>query len=236
MGSKKTRNAKRLTKLQVRELIESEGKLHEEFTRSFEGLYFDRDRPQVYELSDDRFLYVFDPQGYVVPGRGYILSKEDLLRTLRWVHKVNEDYANNRGSSVNHWWYYSKHKAQLVNRIRELIDELVECLELSIEQLDFSYKSLDIISSKSKEYGLEKVQADLYDNLVGYVGEALRRRVKGEWIVSSDCSDHEFPAVCAKQYLLMPINVVFKELDGDEPMNLRKETANEVRRFSLRCR
>lgn len=236
MGSKKTRNTRRLTKAQVRELLESEGKLHEEFTKAFEGLYFKSDRPQVYELSNDRFLYVFDPQGYVVLGRGDIRSEADLLRTLRWVHKVEEDYANNRGNSVAHWRYYSKHKAQLINKVCELIDELIECLEMSIEQLDFSYKSLDIVSSKSEEYGLEKVQADLYDNLVGYVGEVLRRRVKGEWIVSSDCSDNEFPAVCAKQNLLMPINVVFKELDGYEPMNLRKQTANEVRRFSLRCR
>jgi hypothetical protein len=40
------------------------------------------------------------------------------------MQKVKEDYANGRGSSVEHWYYYSINKGQLVNKVVELIDEL----------------------------------------------------------------------------------------------------------------
>jgi hypothetical protein len=238
MGKKKSLDEKRLTKKQVQELIESEGKLHEEFTKLFEESYSngEKDQPQVYELSNDRFLFVFDPKGLSLPGKGDIYPKERLLRTIRWRQKVRDDYANNRGSSVAHWIYYSKHKVELINKIDELIAELVKCLDVSHDELDFSYKSLDILSSKAEDYGYEKIQAELYDNLVAYVGEVIRRRVKGHWVVREDYPSRKYPIVSVNEGVLMPINVVWQELDGLEPVNLRKEAANEVRRFSLRYR
>lgn len=152
---------------------------------------------------------------------------------IRWTQKVREDCANGRGNSVDHWIYYSKYKAQLVNKIDELIDELVKCLDILRDQLDFSYKSLDILSSKAEDYGFEKIQAELYDNLVAYVGEVIRRRVKGYWVVREDYPGCEYPIVSVNQSVLMPVNVVWQELGGLESMNLRKEATNEVRRFSL---
>jgi len=238
MGKKKSLNAKRLTKKQVQELIESEGKLHEEFTDFFEETSSTgyKNQPQVYELPNDRFLFVFDPKGISIPGRGDIYSREHLLRRIRWHQRVRDDCANGRGDSISHWIYYSKHKVQLINKIGELIDELVGHLDLSNDQLDFSYKSLDTLSSKAEDYGLEKVQVELYDNLVAYIGEVMRRRVEGQWVVREDYSDCRYPIIGANEGVLMPINVVYKELDGYEPMNLRREAANEVRRFSLRYR
>ena len=89
----------------VQELIESEGKLHEKFTKIFEETYSTgyMIQPQVYELSNDKFLFVFDPQGSSIPGKGDIYSKEYFLRMIRWTQKVRDDYANNRNSSVAHW-------------------------------------------------------------------------------------------------------------------------------------
>jgi hypothetical protein len=236
MGKKKSLNSKRLTKKQVQELIKSEGKLHEEFTDFFEETYSTgyKNQPQVYELSNDRFLFVFDPKGIMIPGRGDIYSKEYFLRWIRWMQKVREDYTNSRSSSVEHWIYYSKHRAQLVNKISELVDELVRYLDISHDQLDFSYKSLDVLSSKSEDCELEKVQAELYDNLVAYVGEVIRRRVKGHWVIREDYPGCEYPIISVSEGVLMPINVVWQELTGLEPMNLRKEAASEVRRFSLK--
>ncbi len=236
MGKKKPLNSKRLTKQQVQELIESEGKLHKEFTDFFEETYSTgyKNQPQVYELPGDRFLFVFDPKGISLPGKGDIYSREHFLRRIRWNQRVREDYANGRGSSIEHWMYYSKHKAQLVNKIPELIDELVGCLNISLDQLDFSCKSLDILSRKAEDYELEKVQVELYDNLVAYVGEVIWRRVEGDWVIRED-RGREYPIIGAKEGMLMPINVVWQELNGLEPMNLRQEAANELRRFSLRC-
>jgi len=238
MGKKKSLNSKRLTKKQVQELIESDARLHKDFTDFFEETYSTghKNQPQVYELSNDRFLFVFDPKGISIPGRGDIYSKEYFLRMIRWTHKVREDYANGRGSSVEHWIYYSKHKVQLVNKIDELIDELVRCLDISKVQLDFSYKSLDILSRKAEDFELDKVQAELYDNLVAYVGEVMRRSVEGNWVIREDCPSYKYPLIGVNEGALMPINVVWQELAGLEPMNLRKEAANEVRRFSLKYR
>lgn len=238
MENKRIINEKRLTKKQVQELIESEGKLHEEFTKFFEKTYSTgyTIQDQVYELPNDRFLYVFDPKGDIIPGKGDIYPKEYFLRSIRWEQKVRDDFGNGRFGSVAHWRYYSKHKAQIVNNIGNLIDELATYFDISRQQLDFSYKSLDILSSKAENYGLEKVQAEFYDNLVVYVGEVIRLRVEGKWVVREDNPNCGYPAINAKNRGLMPINVVWKELDGLEPMNLRKEAANEVRRFSLRCR
>ena len=239
MGKKKSLNSKRLTKKQVQELIESEGTLHEEFTDSFEEVYRTgyKSQHQVYELSGDRFLLVFDPKGISLPGKGDIYSKEDFLRKIRWRQRVKEDCANGRGSSVAHWRYYSKHKAQLVDQIDELINELAGRLNIAPDRLDFSYKSLDILSSKADDYGLEKVQTELCDNLVAYVGEVIRHRVEGRWVVREDYPGNEYPIIGVNEGVLMPINVVWEEIDGHEPMmDLRKEAANEVRRFSLRYR
>jgi hypothetical protein len=229
---------KRLTKQQVQELIKSEGKLHKEYTAFFEETYGSggKNQPQVYELASGKFLYVFDPKGFSLPGKGNIYSKELLLRTMRWHQRVRDNDANGRSNSVEHWRYYSKHKAQLTDSIDELMSELVKWLEVPPAQLDYSYKSLDMVSHKAEEYGLEKVQAEFYDNLVAYVGEVLRRRVKGSWIVREDFPGCAYPFIEANKEVLMPINVVWREIDGYKPMNLRKETANEVRRFSLRCR
>ncbi|NJN85195.1 MAG: hypothetical protein HC881_01265 [Leptolyngbyaceae cyanobacterium SL_7_1] len=238
MPKKKCLNSKRLSKKQVQALIESEGRFHEEFTKFFEETYGNgrKKQPQIYELPGDRFLFVFDPKGYLLPGEGDIYAKEYFLRLLRWVQRVRDDYANHRGSSVEHWRYYSKHKVQLVDQVDALINQLARCLDILYEQLDYSYKSLDVVSSKAESYGLEKVQVELYDNLVAYVGEVLRRRVKGDWAIRKDRPGDEYPAIDVNGVMLMPINIVWQELGGLEPMNLRKETANEVRRFSLMYR
>jgi len=104
MANKKNLNAKRLTKNQVQELIESEGTLHEEFTKFFEETYSTgyKNQPQIYELSNDIFLFVCDPKGSLSPGKGDIYCKECFLRMIRWTQKVRDDYANNRGNSVSH--------------------------------------------------------------------------------------------------------------------------------------
>ncbi|RCJ29002.1 hypothetical protein A6770_00985 [Nostoc minutum NIES-26] len=238
MGHKKTLNNKRLTRKQVQELIELEGKLHEEFTKFFEETYSTgyKNQPLVYELPNDRFLFVFDPNGIIIPGKGDIYRKEDFLKRIQWTQRVREDYANHRGSSVSHWNYYSKYKIELINKIDELIYELAEQLQINHEQLDFSYISLDIVSTKVEAYGINQVQNNLYDNLVAYVGEVMRQRKNGKWAVNSDSMDEKYPYISAGvngDGVMMPINVVWQEITDIEPINLRKETANEVRRFSL---
>ncbi|MEO8889982.1 MAG: hypothetical protein ABI417_00355 [Coleofasciculaceae cyanobacterium] len=237
MGKKQCLNQKRLTKKQVKEIIETEGKLHQEFTFFFERTYSTghKDQPLVYELPNDRFLYIFDPNGLLLAGKGDIYAKDYFLRWMRWVQKVRDNSANGRNSSVAHWRYYSKHKSELIHKIDQLIEELAEKLEIIPSKLDFSYLSLDVVSSQADNYGLERVQSELYDNLVAYVGEILRRRVDGKWDIDDSVKDQTYPCISKNNNaVLMPINVVWEEIDGLQPMNLRTRTTNEIRRFSLR--
>lgn len=229
-------NPKRLTKKQVQEIIETEGKLHDEFTAFFEETYSTgyKDQPLVYELPNYRILFVFDPKE-PGGGKGDIYPKDYFLRSMRWTQKVRDDCANGRGSSVAHWRYYSKHKTELIHKIDQLIEELAEKLEIIPSLLNFSYLSLDIVSSKAETYGLDQVQSDLYDNLVAYVGEILRQKVNGKWTISDLSEDQKSPYISVDtDKSLSPINVVWEELNELQPMNLRKRTTNEIRRFSLR--
>ncbi len=230
-------NSKRLTRRQVQELIALEGKLHQEFTNILEETYMTgyKNQPQVYELSDDRFLFVFDPKEMSIGGRGDIYTRAYFSLSIRRTQKVREDHANGRIHTTDHWIYYSKYKEQLVNKIDELIDELGNCLDVSRDLLNFSYRSLDILSSKSEDYGLEKVQAELYDNLVAYVGEVIRRRLKGHWIVRESYQGHQYPLIDIKDGV-SPILVVWQCLNEIEQINLRKACTREIRRASLSYR
>lgn len=237
MAKKQCLNQKRLTKKQVQEIIETEGKLHEEFTSFFEETYRTgyKDQPLVYELPNDRFLYVFDSKELGLGGKGDIYAKDYFLRKVRWTQKVRDDCANGRGNSVAHWRYYSKHKSELIHKIDQLIEELAEKLEITPSFLDFSYMSLDVVSSKAENYGLERLQTELYDNLVAYVGEILKQRVDGQWTISDLAEEQKSPYISKNvNKSLSPINVVWEELDGLQPMNLRTRTTNEIRRFTLR--
>lgn len=236
MAKKQCLNPKRLTKKQVQEIIETEGKLQEEFTAFFGETYATgyKDQPLVYELPNDRFLYVFDSKELRLGGKGDIYAKDYFLSWMRWLQKVRDDCANGRGSSCEHWRYYSKHKSELIYKIDQLIEELAEKLEITPSLLDFSYLSLDFVSSKADNYGLDLIQTDLYDNLVAYVGEILRQRVDGQWAIDDSVEDHTYPYIIKNvNKFLMPINVVWEELDELQPMNLRTRTTNEIRRFSL---
>lgn len=238
MGVKKSLNSKRLTKKQVQELIKSEGRLHQEFTGILEETYLtgSKNQPQIYELSNDRFLLVFDPNGISIPGRGDIYSKEYFLRLVKWTQKIRTDSIDGRGSSLEHWRYYSQHKGQIIDITGELIDRLATSLDISRDLLNLSSKSLDILSIKAEDYGLEKVQSELYDNLVAYVGEVMRYKVKGDWMLKQDYPNCEYPAISINDKVLMPINTVWQELQGLEQMNLRKGFSSEIRRFVLRYR
>nr|GFD49682.1 hypothetical protein [Tanacetum cinerariifolium] len=119
---------------------------------------------------------------------GDIYSNEYFLRWMRWVERVREDYAYGRASSVDHWRFYSRHKEQLITHIPALQSELAQVLELNSFLLDGSYASLDMVSAACERYGLENVFAALYDNVVAYVGEVIKKRVKGYWEVNTSRS------------------------------------------------
>ena len=82
-------------------------------------------------------------------------------------------------------------------------------------------RSLDVVSEYVEGIGVERAQQELYDQLVTYVGEVLRLRIQGRWEVNNN-DRLPYPYLMgAKHGLVMPINVVWEQLSGLDPVNLR---------------
>jgi hypothetical protein len=236
MAAKKTLNQKRLTKKQVAELIASgatfRGDLADRLAETYASGH--RTQPAVYELSGDRFLYVFDPKEPSLGGKGDLYPGDYFRRFVRWVEKVRDDARHGRQSSVAHWDFYSRHKTRLVAAVDALLAQLASDLGLDPSALDRSYPSLDAVSRAVEGLGVERAQETLYDALVAYAGEVLRQRSGGEWRI--DALDRcPYPYVRSPaRGVLMPINVVWSELSGLEPVDLREAVANEIRRATAK--
>ncbi|MFC0512811.1 hypothetical protein ACFFGT_01330 [Mucilaginibacter angelicae] len=237
MGQKNRVNDKRLTKKQVSEIIKAEGKLHQEYTRFFEEKYATGyiKQDKVYELQGDKYLYVFDEKKMAVGGKGDIYPKDYFLKLVRWNQRVRDDYANNRGSSVDHWRFYSKYKFDFIDHVQPMITDLAKKLGVDSAKLDCTYESLGLISIECQQYDSEQLFHEWYDHLVAYVGEVIKKRVNGTWEMNSALAGGIFPfiSVNSKYISYMPINVVWKTIGGLEDIDFRKQTANEVRRNAL---
>jgi len=238
MGHKNQLNARRLTKQQVQDLIRTEGKLHEEFTAFFEDKNsFWGKGDEVYELKDNRFLYVFDPKGISLPGKGDIYPSEYFQKFVQWMKRVRTDNAAGRSSSVDHWRFYSRYKSDLINHLNALGEELADKLGIDRNLLDKSYASLDLVSTACKKHSIDGVFESLYDNLVAYTGEVIRKRVNGVWAINTTHSGGEYPFISigfdSVQY--MTINATWCALNGIDPIDFRKEAANEIRREASRA-
>ncbi|SFQ82706.1 hypothetical protein [Hymenobacter arizonensis] len=233
MGQRKCLNEKRLTKKQVQALVEKEGQLHKEYTAFFQETYASGhvQRDLVYELPDDRFLYVFDQLDLSIPGKGDVYAKAYFLKWMQSVQRVRDNYANNRGSSVDHWRFYSHCQNTLIERLPELADELARVLQIDRVLLDKSYASLDLVSTACEALGLDTVFKQLYDPVVAYVGEVIRQRVNGWWELNATHYGGNYPfiSVGLDRVQYMPINVAWTAMQGMDPIDFRKEAANEVR-------
>ncbi|MEL6987238.1 MAG: hypothetical protein AAGK97_05360, partial [Bacteroidota bacterium] len=221
-------------------LIESQGTLHKNYTKVFEESYPTGyvKRDLVFELEDGNFLYVFDKKEKYIGGKGDIYFKDYFLRLVKWNKRVKDDYANDRGSSIKHWSYYSKKGIELTNSKNELIEELGKELKISIAKLDNSYKSLDVVSEQIESYGIDEAINNLYDNLVLYVGEVLKEKVGGTWQIDTIREGAEYPfiSIGLKNIQYMPINIVWNQLVGLENVNLRKEAGNEARQVGIQAK
>jgi hypothetical protein len=226
MARKRTLNERRLTKRQVEALIASGAKARPDLTAALGDVVL---RSRVYELDGDRYLLVFGGLSGL-GGKGDIYAADDFHRFARWSAKVDEDARHGRQGSTRHWAYYSQLKEGLISNIDALVAQLRSKTSRTPDELDFSYKSLDLVSEYLEGIGTERAQQELYDQLVAYVGEVLRLRIQGRWDIRGD-NQQPYPyLVGAMHDPVMPINVVWQELSGYDPVNLRSAAANEVRR------
>jgi hypothetical protein len=163
-------------------------------------------------------------------GKGDIYAGDDFRRFVRWSAKIDEDARHGRQSSVSDWAYYSQLKDRLIANVDALVAQLRSTMSRSPDDLDLSYGSLDLVSEYVEGVGIERAQQELYDQLVAYVGEVLRSPIRGRWETNTAHREPYPHLVGAMHDPVMPINVVWGELSGYAPVNLRGAAANEVRR------
>ena len=150
---------------------------------------------------------------------------------MGWIAKVDEDAKHGRQGSVEDWAHYSALKHRLTANIDTLVAQLGSTMSQTTDELDFSYQSLDVVSAYVEGIGVGRAQHEICDQLVAYVGEVLRLRIRGHWQVNDNSPWQPYPyLVGAMHDPVMPINVVWQELSGLDPVNLRAAAANEVRR------
>jgi hypothetical protein len=231
MGQKRCLNARRLTRKQVSATVAEGATLRRDLMECFRQVYASGhiDQPLVYEMNGDRFLFVFDENGLTVPGKGDIYPGDYFRRFARW-HQRTRDEPLRHVSSVAHWCHFSKLKASLPASISRLTEELARAANVPHEELDYTYASLDSVSRHVEQIGADVASQTIYDHLVAYVGEAIRVRTKGEWRVDSSEAPEPCPYVAAVGHApIMPINAVWGQLDGLDPVDLRRAAADEVR-------
>jgi len=240
MGQKRTINKKRLTKKEVKDIVSSGATLDQEFTKFFEQTFATGEiqKDLVYRLPANQVLYVFADNDISSPGRGDIYAFAYFLKWIKQIKRTNKNYELNRGSSVEHWRYYSKNGVKIIDNNDKLVEELSEKLQISKAKLNVSYESLDLISDKLNSLDLDFIFENLYDNLVAYVGEVIKQRVQGHWEINTTHygGDYPFISIDLKNVQYMPINAVWSSLNEIDPHDLRKEAANEVRSQASRAK
>lgn len=225
---------RRLKKAEVKDYIDNHGAiLHEEYTKFFFQDYGTGYVKQdlVYELPNSDFIFVFDPKGRIIPGKGNYYERDRFIRMVRWTKKVEDDYKHGRGGSVNHWRFYSKQGSESILKESENIEAVSTKLNIHKSTLDYSYKSLGQIDIEVNKLAYGEVWNTIYDALVFYIGEVIIKRVDGKWKINKSHAGGEYPYVTVNNSKLhyMPINIVWQEIDGINSCNLRKATADEIR-------
>lgn len=231
-------NKKRLSKKEVKALVDAEGELDSAMTAVFrEKRNGHTDEPKVYKLSGNRYLYVFDERDISLPGKGDIYTEEEMLRHIEWLEDVRAISARGGGNSVGDWRYYSKLDNELITHVDELVQQLSEVSNAAQTDLDYSYKSLNQVSRYLKSIGYKQARTELFDHLVAYVGEVLRLRSGGRWHIALESIESGYPCILGpteRDGIMMPINAVWTALDAFGQCELRQPTINEYRNYCLK--
>lgn len=228
---------KRLNKKGVQEILSKGATLHEEYTALIKSgtpkaVEFN---PKIYVLPDETFLWVYDGEFYP-KGKGDIFTKQQIENYFSLRQKNIGNKKIRKSNAGENWHFYTRYGAKLVNNIDKLVTELAEKLDISQSKLDFSYTSLDFISEKLKPLGIEVTQKNYYDHLVAYIGEVIKRRINGFWKINTTHVGGDYPYIAVEEvnhFHYMPTSVVWYDMTPDRFINLRKTTADEVRRYPL---
>jgi hypothetical protein len=227
MSKRKTINERRLTKKQVAELVAAGAIPRADLEQALVDARMSRRR--IYELEGGRILRVFDDAESGRGGKGDIYNIDYFRRFIAWAARVHADAKAGRNGSVAHWLHYSKLRTAIPMNTQQLLDELSVILQCP--RLEMSYAGLDVASRYVDEVGFDTAQREIYDHLVAYVGEVIRARTQGQWMIATANGPEPYPYIAApKHAVIMPVNVASSALRGLDSADLRHGAANEVRR------
>jgi len=231
-----TINEKPLSRKDTIKLAQSEGILNERYsdilTEKYDGKIITL--RQAYTLPGERVLYIRDVDGKY-DGKGDIFTKEYFEKFVNHLERMQQDIENGRNSNIAHWHFYSSNKSNLIEKIPSLLTELYDRLECDGKMLDLTTASLDDLSEKINKFERQVVLTTLYDNLVAYIGEVIKKNSKNAsiWILDKN---FEYPSISTsyKGISFNPINVVWEELTSMDDANFRKAYGKELRQVGNR--
>ncbi len=230
-GKKERLNDKTLSRKETIKLAQTKGIFHQQYSEMLTDRLDGKivTRYNVYSLPEDRILYVRDADGKH-GGKGDIYTKEYFDDFVNYIERTKEDIGNGIGNNISHWNFYSINKSKLIEKIPDLLMELFYILDDKEQKLDFSTKSLDILSDKIRAFDKQTVLITMYDNLVVYIGEVIKRNSKNatDWKMDND---FQFPFISTNydNVNLNPINIVWGEITSMDEIDFRKGYGNELR-------
>ena len=229
MPGKRRWNGRRLSRKEVAALIESGATrrpdLEAQWSDAGIGLAV-----HLYSVGADQTLQVFDtPYSPGLRGKGHLLTRDDHEKFVAWAVRVRNDARAGRLSSVSHWHFHSKLREAVPNHVDALLTDLAGLVGATAG-LEMSYAGLDVASRYIDTIGFERASHEIYDHLVAYAGEVMRRRARGEWRIRRE-SDTSYPWIAAPDHAeINPVNAAWGVLTGLGQIDLRSGAANEVRR------
>lgn len=232
--SKKIRttiNERPLSRKETIKLAQSEGILNERYSNILTEKYDGKivTLRHAYSLPEDKVLYIRDVDGKY-DGKGDIFTKEYFEKFVGHIERMREDVENGRDSNIAHWYFYSSNKSNLIEKIPRLIIELAGSLNCEAKVLNLTTASLDELSGRIGNFERQVVLRTLYDNLVAYLGEVIKKNSKHavNWAIDQY---FDFPVISTtnKNISFNPINIVWEELTSMRDADFRKAYGKEIR-------
>lgn len=225
-------NKKRLTQKETKEMIQHGATL--DLIKNSVFNWVDFQKNEVYNLPDGNILYVHGDFGY--PDKSDIYSKEVFeqwylsMKTKRRYHELG------LGSSLHWFLHYSNFKQSLIEHIEEAKEQLNGVLNVQKTQLDYSLNSLDIITNKVLEIGLDEKEDVLMDGVIAYIGEVIRIKIDGKW---KAWEQGDLPSIFKeiswffRDNWVFPVNIAFEAFCDPANFPLRKLVRNRLARHNM---
>lgn len=225
-------NKKTLTKKETQDIINNGAIFEPALSAVFNSN--SPNQAKIYKLLDNTFLYVY--KSVTSSGKSDIFSKEVFEQWLL-AAKAAKRYNDLKIVGSYDWFlYFSQYKEDLISEIDTCISNLADVLGLKVSDLDFSLQSLEMLTVKILQLGIENNEEKLVDGIVAYTGEILRKAIDGQWRliefyktpgIYKEISNYE------KFNWYSPVNQVWEAFYDPANFPLKKLVREEMTKFKI---